>query len=44
MTVINFYMTAVQNKKDNQRETIIIEIAVWALFFGVAYMLSSLIS
>jgi hypothetical protein len=44
MTVINFYMTVVQNKKDNQRETIIKEIAVWALFFGVAYLLSRGIS
>lgn len=26
------------NKKDNQRETIIIEMILWVFFFGVAYI------
>ena len=41
MTVISFDMIAVQNKKDNQRETIIIEIAMRAIIIGVVYTLKT---
>lgn len=33
-------MTTAENKKDNQNKTIIVEMILWALFFGVVYLLT----
>jgi hypothetical protein len=37
-------MAAMKNQKDNQRETLIVEIAMWTLFCGVIYVLSKGVS
>jgi hypothetical protein len=37
--IINLRVTPVASKKDNQRETIILEIFLWALFLGLVYLI-----
>lgn len=37
-------MTAVQNNKDNQRDTIILDIALWMLIYGAVYVLSKVVT
>jgi hypothetical protein len=39
MTVINLSYGSMKKQKDNQRETLTVELAMWTLFCGVIYVL-----
>jgi hypothetical protein len=40
---IKYEMSTVKNNKDNQRESIIIEVTAWAIVLGIVYMLAKVI-